>query len=148
MKSITHCIATLLLSFSFFAMANADTQAQPKLQVVGLNMGDKTLVTEIANTPDQRYMGLSFRQSLAENEAMLFVYTREQPLVFTMRNTLIPLSIAYISEDFVINEIYDMPVGDNLLFPSKAPAKYALEVNQGWFKRNNIDVGYQIKMNP
>lgn len=122
--------------------------AQTTLPIVSLSFGQVNLRTEIANTPDQRYMGLSFRQTLAENEAMLFVYPKEQALVFTMRNTLLPLSIAYISEDFIINEIHQMPVGENLLFPAKLPAKFALEVNQGWFKRNNIKVGTQIKMNP
>ena len=65
-----------------------------------------------------------------------------------MRNTLIPLSIAYISKDFIINEIHDMPVGPNQLFPSKKPAQFALEVNQGWFERNQIKAGTQIVMQP
>lgn len=129
-------------------LAVAQDQPQPTLPTVTLAMADKTLQTEIANTPNQRYMGLSFRQRLAENEAMLFVYTNEQALTFTMRNTLLPLSIAFISKDFIINEIIDMPVGPNQLFPSKILAQYALEVNQGWFERNQIRVGAQIKMQP
>lgn len=128
--------------------ATAQGQAQPHLPTVTLSIKGTNLKTEIANTPEQRYMGLSFRKSMAENEAMLFVYPAEQKLVFTMRNTLIPLSIAYISKDFIINEIQQMPVGDNLLFPANAPAQYALEVNQGWFKRNRIGVGSQITMQP
>jgi len=128
--------------------AMAQDQPQPTLPSVNLDMSGKNLRTEIANTPNQRYMGLSFRKKLAEDEAMLFVYPFEQMLTFTMRNTLLPLSIAYISKDFIINEIHDMPVGPNQLFPSKLPAKFALEVNQGWFERNNISVGQQIKMLP
>lgn len=121
-------------------------QAQPRLPTVELSVGSAQLTTEIASTGNQRYMGLSFRQTLKENEAMLFVYPTEQPLIFTMRNTLIPLSIAFISDQFVINEIHDMPVGPNQTFPSKQNAKYALEVNQGWFERNNIKAGDVIKM--
>jgi len=134
--------------YTLHGFAYAQGQGQPKLPTVNLSIAGKTLKTELASTPNQRFNGLSFRRSLAENEAMLFVYPAEQPLVFTMRNTLLPLSIAYISEDFVINEIHQMPVGENLLFPSKAPAKFALEVNQGWFKRNKISVGSVITMNP
>jgi len=123
----------------------ADGVAQPKLPLVTLNMKGHLLQTELANTPNQRYMGLSFRTLLADNEGMLFVYPAEQDLVFTMRNTLLPLSIAFVSKDLVILEIVDMPVGPNQLFPSSKPAKFALEVNQGWFKRNNIAAGTQIK---
>lgn len=156
-RIVTKSIAVaLILSTSLLLTLNATAQtkkqiagqAQPTLPLVNLTLGDTDLRTEVASTPDQRYMGLSFRKTLGENEAMLFVYQKEQPLIFTMRNTLLPLSIAYISKDFVINEIHDMPVGENLLFPSKLPAMFALEVNQGWFERNNIKAGYQIKMNP
>lgn len=135
------------MSLLTYAIAiQAQEQAQPKLQTVTLKIGANSLETEIANTPDQRYMGLSFRKRLNENQAMLFVYGSEQNLVFTMRNTLLPLSIAYISKDFIINEIHHMPVGPDQYFPAKKPAQYALEVNQGWFERNNVKVGAQIKM--
>jgi len=124
--------------------AVAKDQPQPKLQTVTLSIEGVRLSSEIASNPNQRYMGLSFRKTLLDNEGMLFVYPEEQALTFTMRNTLLPLSIAYISKDFVILEIHDMPVGPGQLFPSKVPAKYALEVNQGWFERNKIGVGAQI----
>jgi len=137
-------VLTGLASVSGQAMAQG--QAQPTLQKVVLKIAKKTLQTEMAITPNQRYMGLSFRKSMAEDEAMLFVFPTEQPLTFTMRNTLIPLSIAYISADLLIQEIHTMPVGPNQLFPSKAPAQFALEVNQGWFERNNVDVGDKISI--
>lgn len=137
-------ICLILLS----SLALAQSEPQPTLQTVTLSIDGKKLQTEIANTPDQRYMGLSFRQKLAENEAMLFVYTEEQALTFTMRNTLLPLTIAFISKDFIINEIIDMSVGPNQLFPAKKRAQYALEVNQGWFDRNQISIGAQIIMQP
>lgn len=128
------------------SLAHADGIAQPKLTTVTLDVGGKSLKTELAISGNQRFMGLSFRKTLADDEAMLFVYQQERPLVFTMRNTLLPLSIAYISEDLVINEILDMPVGPDQLFPSSQPAKYALEVNMGWFERNNVKVGSKIRM--
>jgi len=146
MKSLTvPTLRTFLLAVWLTSISTlASAQAQPTLPVFTLEMAGKQLKTEMASTPNQRFMGLSFRKKMAQNEAMLFVYQVEQPLTFTMRNTLIPLSIAYISKDFVINEIHHMPVGPNQLFPSKAPAKYALEVNEGWFARNKVSVGTKI----
>ena len=120
--------------------------AQPTLPIVELIIGETPLTTEIASNGEQRYMGLSFRTTLAENAGMLFVYPRERMLTFTMRNTLLPLSIAYISDDLVINEILDMNVGPGQLFNSTKPAKFALEVNQGWFSRNGIKIGDRIVM--
>jgi len=137
---------TIAAALAFSVHVYSFGQAQPRLPTVELSIGKAQLTTEIASTGNQRYMGLSFRQTLKENEAMLFVYPTEQALVFTMRNTLIPLSIAFISDQFVINEIHDMPVGPNQTFPSKLKAKYALEVNQGWFERNNIKAGDVIRM--
>jgi len=133
---------TLYLGFMGMA-ANAD-QAQPQLRTIALNLNGVTLDTELAVTSTQRYMGLSFRKKLAKDAGMLFVYDREKMLVFTMRNTKIPLSIAYISEDMTINEIQYMDVGPDQLFPAKQPARYALEVNQGWFAANDIKPGDKI----
>jgi len=139
-------VLTGFIGLGLIGSVVAQDKPQPPLPSVQLKVAGKSLNTELASTPDQQYMGLSFRKSLAENEAMLFVFSVEEPLVFTMRNTLIPLSIAYISEDLVINEILHMPVGPNQSFPSKAPARFALEVNQGWFERNNVSVGEKISL--
>lgn len=123
----------------------ADTeQGQPPLPLVELQIKDINLTAEVAASGQQRYMGLSFRQSLGDDEGMLFVFETERPLTFTMRNTLIPLSIAFISADLVINEIHEMNVGPNQLFPSRLSAQFALEVNQGWFKANGIKPGDRI----
>jgi len=139
-------ILPILINLSVNNSAIAQENPQPTLPVIELKVAGKTLNTELASTPNQRYMGLSFRKSMAENEAMLFVFSAEEQLFFTMRNTLIPLSIAYISDDLVIQEILHMPVGPNQVFPSKAPARFALEVNQGWFERNNVAVGAKISV--
>lgn len=148
-NAIIRAIPTIILGSFILTVTGpviAQDKPQPALPSVELKVAGKSLNTELASTPNQRYMGLSFRKSLAENEAMLFVYAAEEPLIFTMRNTLIPLSIAYISEDLVIQEILHMPVGPNQIFPSKEPARFALEVNQGWFERNNVSIGEKISI--
>ncbi|MEE9333867.1 MAG: DUF192 domain-containing protein [Granulosicoccaceae bacterium] len=125
------------------ALALAD-QAQATLRTISIKINNSNLETEIAISSKQRYMGLSFRKHLGADAGMLFVYSNEQMLVFTMRNTLLPLSIAYIAEDLTINEIQHMNVGPKQLFPTTKAARYALEVNQGWFATNNIKPGDKL----
>ncbi|MFK7855958.1 MAG: DUF192 domain-containing protein [Granulosicoccus sp.] len=120
--------------------------AQPQLPTIKLLVGGQPMVVEIASSANQRFMGLSFRRSMAEDAGMLFVYPQEQALTFTMRNTLIPLSIAFISKDLVVNEIHEMNVGPGQLFPARQKAQYALEVNQGWFAKNGVKPGAQLVM--
>lgn len=114
---------------------------QPTLPQIVLEINGKKLLTEVAETPKQRSNGLSYRVGLGADAGMLFVYAAEQPLYFTMQNAGIPLSIAFLSEDWVINEILDMKPFTRGPYPSKKPAMYALEVNQGWFERHNIRAG-------
>lgn len=135
------------IGFSISSL-KADDGPQPTLPAITLEINGKQLKAEVAATGQQRYMGLSFRPSLGEDEGMLFVYSEEQQLTFTMRNTLIPLSIAFISEDLVINEIHLMDVGPGQLFPSQKPAQYALEVEQGWFAANGVKPGDLITRLP
>ena len=134
------------IMFALLSMGvlHADDTPQPPLQTVQLQINDTVLTAEIAASAQQRYMGLSFRPELEKDAGMLFVYPEEQLLRFTMRNTLIPLSIAFISKDLVINEIHEMNVGPGQIFSSRKAAQFALEVDQGWFAANNIKAGDQI----
>ena len=108
------------------------------------------LNVEIVGTPEARMQGLMGRERLADGAGMLFVYPASAPREFWMKDTLIPLSIAFISEDFNLIEIRHMaPPADNENPPtyySKEPARYALEVNRGWFKRNGFGVGAKVKV--
>lgn len=110
--------------------------------------GRTALRVEVAETQNEREKGLMFRYSLPADSGMLFVFDREQELSFWMKNTFIPLDIAYLSSNGVINEIYRMePLDYSILYPSKKPAKYALEVNAGWFKKNGIKPGMKLDFN-
>lgn len=102
------------------------------------------LNVENACTSEQLSQGLMFRKKLEENTGMLFVFSQEQTLNFWMRNTYIPLDIAYINNKNEIVDIQSMKPLDETAIVSKAPASYALEVNSGWFKKNNINVGDKI----
>lgn len=113
-----------------------------------IKIGSKTITIEIADTPDLSAKGLMFRKSMPEDQGMLFVFVDEDIRAFWMKNTLIPLSIAYIDKDRKIVDIQDMAPAANHpnppSYPSKKPAKYALEMNQGWFKKNKITIGDQF----
>jgi uncharacterized membrane protein (UPF0127 family) len=92
-----------------------------------------------------------FRKSLPENEGMLFINDKEKPLRFWMKNTFIPLSIAYLDKDRKILNIEDMRPSTSIMQESVAisesvkPAQYALEMNQGWFKKNKIIPGHKFE---
>jgi uncharacterized protein len=107
-----------------------------------------TLKAEIAKTSESHTRGLMFRKTLDENTGMLFVFRDEARRGFWMKNTYIPLSLAYIDSNGIIYKIYQMkPLDTSITYPSGEPCKYALEVNLGWFKKNNITNGCKIDLN-
>ena len=116
------------------------------ITIVGAN-GERTEVeVEIADDTAEQRRGLMERTELAENAGMLFVFDREEPRSFWMRNTLVPLSIAYIASDGRIVDIQDMQPLDETSHPSAEPAQYALEVNQGFFAERGIEVGDVVEI--
>lgn len=111
----------------------------------------KEILVEIADTDPKRSQGLMYRTHMNENEGMLFIFEEERPLSFWMRNTRIPLSIAYIdAKKKIINILEMVPAPDSdfnpPVYPSSAPAKYALEMNKGWFTQNKIKPGQTIEI--
>jgi len=100
-----------------------------------------TVKAEMARTDEERALGLMYRQSLPDGEGMLFIYDRDQIMSFWMKNTYIPLSIAFITSDGRIIEMRDMyPHDPNSVFSSRS-VRYALEVPQGWFARAGVQIG-------
>jgi uncharacterized membrane protein (UPF0127 family) len=99
---------------------------------------------EIARTPQEHEVGLMYRQSLPADGGMVFVYTYQASEGYWMRNTLVPLSIAWIDRNGMIVDIQDMqPQSDDVHVPA-APYWYALEVNQGWFLQHGVGIGQQV----
>jgi len=101
----------------------------------------KKLSIEIADTPTLRATGLMHREKLSEDAGMLFKFPRPDHLRFWMRSTYIPLDIAFLEDDGTIFQISEMYPLSTRLVAAKRPCKYALEVNQGWFRDNDLDVG-------
>ena len=115
-----------------------------RLFAAQIQLGKENLDVEIADTHESRARGLMGRTELRDGEWMLFVYEHSKRLVFWMRETLLPLSIGFFDETQTLLQILDMdpPIGENYIrYRSRAPAKYALEVPQGWFEKHKIHPG-------
>jgi uncharacterized membrane protein (UPF0127 family) len=111
-----------------------------------LTVGGEQFDVELAVTPEQRRQGLMFREQFGEREGMLFVFEEEQTVSFWMRNTPLPLSIAFIDARGVIVHVADMVPYSEAPVPSRYPVRYALEVNQGAFERAAIEVGDLVEL--
>jgi uncharacterized protein len=112
--------------------------------VIDTSEGKKVEVrVEVADDVNEQAKGLMYRKSLGEDRGMLFVYPAERELSYWMRNTLIPLSIAYIDSEGRIVDILDMkPLDDNPPhYVSSEPVQYALEVNKGFFEKKGVKEG-------
>lgn len=120
--------------------------AQTNLATMKLFIGSQELLTELALKPTEIFTGMMWRTNIAETDSMLFAFPTAEPRSFYMRNTYVPLSVAYIDPEGVIQEIHDLQPLDETPVPSKSDnIQYVLEVKQGWFKRHNIAAGALVR---
>ncbi|MFO1324584.1 MAG: DUF192 domain-containing protein [Burkholderiales bacterium] len=131
------------LAAAFAAAAFAATPVE--LPTIPLTIGSQKLVAEVATTMETRATGLMYRFSLKPDHGMLFVFERAEPQAFWMKNTYIPLSIAFIAADGRILNIEDMAPQTEESHWSKGPALYALEMKKGWFRDKGIAPGAIVK---
>lgn len=123
--------------------------ALPPLRTATLRIGDVTAKVELAFTAEEQAQGLMYRSWMADEHGMLFVYREPEFLSFWMKNTRIPLSIAFIRPDGTIDVIREMrPLDTTLRYYSKHKCQFALEMNQGWFSRHNIRPGDRVQLPP
>jgi len=111
---------------------------------ITLNAGLYVIRAEVANSPVTRTRGLMYRESMAANHGMLFVFAAAERQCFWMKNTIIPLSIAFLDDHGAIVNIADMQPQTEDNHCSERPVRYALEMNQGWFAAKNIRPGFKI----
>ena len=124
---------------------SAQNAPQPRLATIDLTAGMYVIQAEVAQTHREQSIGLMHRQKMADNEGMLFVYENAQIRCYWMRNTLIPLTIAFIDDDGAIINLKDMQPLDERSHCSIKPARFALEMNQGWFDQRGIKPGFKIR---
>lgn len=115
---------------------------------VKLQIGRETFSLEIADQSEERQKGLMFRHRLGEREGMIFVFQRDQILSFWMKNTEIPLSIAYIDRNGKVVDILPLIPRDETPVPSSRSVRYAIEVNRGAFDRAGLQEGDRIDLGP
>ena len=119
---------------------------QSKLPAIKLWLGTQEVIAEQAISRPQIETGMMFRKEMAENEGMLFVFGVPMRASFWMRNTLLPLTCAYVDSEGVILEIHDMkPRDETPIEAASDKVQYVLEMNQGWFQRNKVSVGTVIR---
>jgi uncharacterized protein len=114
---------------------------------IEITVNGHALTTEFAANLDSHMCGLAFRHVLPADQGMLFAYAQDQIIGFWMKNTFIPLSIAFLDVDGEILEIHNMdPDTPTRRYISSIPARYALEVNQGWFEKNGVVTGDRAEL--
>jgi len=116
------------------------------LDTIDVTINGHELVLEVARTTDEQARGLMHRKSLPENQGMLFPYESDRKLSFWMKDTEIPLSIAFLAADGTIKEIYDMKPFSLKTVSSRQSVRFALEVNQGLFERLRIAIGDRVEL--
>jgi len=141
LMSVSGLIAALFLALM---PLTAGGQVNKGLPIVELSIKNAKLKAEVVADNITRSIGLMNRFSLAPDHGMLFVFAQSEPLAFWMKNTFVPLSIAYIDSKGVIVSIVDMKPQDESTYPSGAPAMFAIEMKQGWFKERGIKVGDKV----
>ena len=146
MTSFKTLLATVLAM-----LLGAASQAQDgpqKLDSIQLNAGMHLIRAELARTPDERSIGLMFRQTMAGNDGMLFAFEVPSQQCFWMKNTLLPLSAAFIADDGSIVNIEDMKPQTLDSHCSAKPVRFVLEMNQGWFAKRGLKAGSKLQGSP
>ncbi len=137
----------LALSFTVIFISVKTLACPLELPAATILIKGHRLAVELATTPKARVCGLSHRIKLPENHGMLFIYPTLGPRTFWMKDTHIPLSIAFIDDSGRILSIQKMtPIQTDERYRSPQPVRYSLEVNQGWFDRHGILVGDIVEM--
>jgi len=135
-----------LLGLCFTAAAQGGPQS--RLPAVQITAGMHLIRAEVAQTPSQQAAGMMFRTEMGANEGMLFVNEDRGMRCFWMRNTLIPLTIAFIADDGTIVNLADMQPRSDESHCSAAPVRFALEMRQGWFAQRGIKPGQRLRGSP
>jgi len=139
-------LATALISIILLCSSSSYAQDAPQLDLprVKLTAGMYLVDTQVAATPEQRATGLMFRQQMPTAEGMLFVFEQASEQCFWMKNTLLPLTAAFVADDGTIVNLADMAPQTTESHCSKMPVRFVLEMNQGWFTQKGIKAGFKL----
>lgn len=146
MKKIVFALA----GFIALLAHNVQAQGQPQLDLprVKLQAGIYQIDAQLAMTQEQRATGLMFRKAMPQPEGMLFVFEQPAPQCFWMKNTVLPLTAAFVADDGRIVNLADMKPQTTDSHCSTEPVRYVLEMNQGWFVKRGIKAGSKLGGTP
>jgi uncharacterized membrane protein (UPF0127 family) len=146
MKDIFNVLlATLLIGHG---IASAEDSPQMQLQRIPLSIGIHQIDTQLAVTSEQREIGLMFRKDMPQNEGMLFIFENPSRLCFWMKNTLLPLTAAFVADDGTIVNLENMKPQTTESHCSAKPVRFVLEMNQGWFAKKGVKPGTKLSGRP
>ena len=146
MKFSTTAIALSLLA----SCASVIAQDEPQMDLprAKLSAGVHQISAQVAQTPNQRSIGLMFRKEMLQAEGMLFIFEQPGMQCFWMKNTLIPLTAAFVADNGEIVNLMDMKPHSEAPHCSIKPVRYVLEMNQGWFAKKSIKAGARLSGEP
>ena len=127
------------------SLAWAEGQPQLQLPRIQLQAGMHQMQVQVAATPDQRAIGLMHRADMPQGEGMLFAFEQATQQCFWMKNTLLPLTAAFIADDGTIVNLADMKPQTTDAHCSNQPVRWVLEMNQGWFAKRGIKAGFKLQ---
>ncbi len=139
------------LVFMLWALtSSAQAQDAPQLNLPRLQLtaGLHLIDTQLALSPESRTIGLMFRKEMPTNEGMLFVFEQASTQCFWMKNTLLPLTAAFVADDGTIVNLADMKPQTTDSHCSTKPVRYVLEMNQGWFAKRGVKAGAKLGGKP
>jgi uncharacterized membrane protein (UPF0127 family) len=148
MSTATRGALAAVAGLAFAGLVLGQSAPQGRLPTTRLSAGMHVIETELAVSPLQQQTGMMFRTEMGANEGMLFVNDDVAVRCFWMRNTLIPLSIAFIADDGTIVNIADMQPRSEASHCSTKPVRFALEMRQGWFTQRGIKAGARLRGKP
>jgi uncharacterized membrane protein (UPF0127 family) len=134
---------TLLMALGS-AMAMAQDEPQTNLPRIKLQAGMHQMDVQVAQTPGQRSIGLMFRAEMPTHEGMLFVFEQPSVQCFWMKNTLLPLTAAFVADDGTIVNLADMKPQTTDSHCATKPVRFVLEMNQGWFAKRGLKAGSRL----
>jgi len=144
------CLARAVVATLALACSTAFAQSEPQMDLprVKISAGMFQIDAQVAATGEQRQIGLMFRKEMPTHEGMLFVFETPAMQCFWMKNTLLPLSAAFVADDGSIINIVDMKPQTTDSHCSLKPVRYVLEMNQGWFAKRKIAAGFKLGGRP
>jgi uncharacterized membrane protein (UPF0127 family) len=146
MKPSASALAATALAAVVLASVPARAQEpQTQLPRVTLSAGMNQIDAQVAAAPDQRMIGLMFRKEMPQHEGMLFVFEQPSVQCFWMKNTLLPLTAAFVADDGTVINLADMKPQTTDSHCSAKPVRYVLEMNQGWFAKKGIKPGMKLR---